>query len=220
MFPNARVMSPNDGSHEGILDEVRLYCQYCDTPVTELFVCTGCCVFGDAENIRLERFFGYIFCPTCLPKAAAEYAAFQDVQRREAWRCSLESQILNWRSRVTEAIGVSSTIGVAMGGAVVAAAGVAAGLAHGVVRGAATGSNMPHLALPSTNGEQASDAFLSLDGSLEAPNVRAGRLLNGSGEERARAPATERRLPRCQACWNPQVGRLRPSTLVQRRLYV
>ena len=62
--------------------------------------------------------------------AAAEYASFQDTQRREAWRRSLESQIINWRSRVIEAIGVSSTIGVAMGGAVVAVGGVAAGLAQ------------------------------------------------------------------------------------------
>ena len=55
---------------------------------------------------------------------------------------------------------MSSTIGVAVGGAVVAVAGVAAGLLHGVVRGAAAGSNVPQLALPSTNDEQASDAFL------------------------------------------------------------
>ena len=72
---------------------------------------------------------------------------------------------------------MSSTIGVAVGGAVVAVAGVAVGLAHGVVRGAAAGSNMPHLALPSTNDEQASNAFLSLDGSLEAPSGRAERLI-------------------------------------------
>ena len=91
----------------------------------------------------MEQFFEYLFCPTCLLQAAAEYASFQDAQRREAWRSSLESQIARWRSRVTEAIGVSSTIGVAMGGAVVAVAGVAAGLAHGIVRGAAADSNIP-----------------------------------------------------------------------------
>ena len=200
MVPYARVMSPNDGSHEGILDEVRLYCQSCEKLMTELYVCTGCGVYGLMQCLRLESFFDLLFCPTCFPKAAAEYASFQDVQRREAWRRSLETQIINWRSRVTEAIGVSSTIGVAMGGAVAAVAGVAAGLGHGVVRGAATGSNMRQLAVPSTNDEQASNAFLSLDGSSEAPSVRAWKLFEGSGEERARAPATERRPPRCQAC--------------------
>lgn len=162
------------------------------------------------QCFRLESFFDYLFCLICFPKAAAEYASFQDVQRREAWRRSLETQIVNLRSRVIEAIGVSSTIGVAVGGAVVAVAGVAAGLAHGVVRGAATGSNVPQLALPLTNDEQASDAFLSLDGSSKSRSVRAGGLLEGSGEERARAPAMGRRPPRCQACWNPQIGFLRP----------
>ena len=144
-------MSPNDGFHEGILDEAQLRCQACDTVVTCLFVCIGCGVYGHAQCLRLEQFFEYLFCPTCLPQAAAEYASFQDAQRREAWRSSLESHITRWRSRVTEAVGVSSTIGVAMSGAVVAVAGVAAGLAHGVVRGAAAGSNIRQLALPWTN---------------------------------------------------------------------
>ena len=178
--PYARVMSPNDGFHEGILDETQVRCQVCDTAVTCLFVCTGCGIYGHPQRLRLEHFFEYLFCPTCFHEAAAEYASFQDAQRREAWRSSLESQITRWRSRVTEAIGVSSTIGVAMGGAVVAVAGVAAGLAHGVVRGAAAGSNIPQLALPSTNDDQASTVYLSVDGSSEVPSAPAGRLLDGS----------------------------------------
>ena len=89
---------------------------------------------------------------------------------------------------------MSSAIGVAIGGAVVAVAGVAAGLAHGVVRGASAGSNMPQLALPSASDEQASTAYLSMDGTSEAPSVQVGKLRDGSGEERARAPTTERRF--------------------------
>ena len=126
----------------------------------ELFVCTGCGVYGHAECFLFKGFFDCSFCPTCFFKAAAESAFLQDAQRREAWRRSLKSQIINWRSRVTEALGVSSTIGVAMGGAVVAVAGVAE-LAHGAVRGAAASSSTPQLALPPTNDEQASNAFLS-----------------------------------------------------------
>ena len=150
--------------------------------MTCVFVCTGCWIFGHAQCFRLEPFLEHRFCGTCLPKAVARYASFQDVQSQEAWRRSLESQVRLWRSRITNAIGVSSTIGVAIGGAVVAVAGVAAGLAYGVVQGAATGSNMPQLALPSASDEQASTAFLSLDGTSEAPSVRVGRLRNGSGE--------------------------------------
>ena len=97
-----------------------------------------------------------------------------------------------------------------MGGAVVAVAGVAAGLAHGVVRGAPAGSNIPQLALPSTNDDQASTAYLSVDGSSEVPSASARRLHHGSGEERAKVPTTGRRPPQCHACWNPQLGNLRP----------
>ena len=63
---------------------------------------------------------------SCLPKAVAKYASFQDAQSQEAWRRSMESQVLHWRSKITNAIGVNATIGVAIGGAVVAVAGVAA----------------------------------------------------------------------------------------------
>ena len=56
-------------------------------------------------------------------------------KRREAWRRSLQNQVAGWKSRAIEAMGLSSTIGVAVGGAVVAVAGAAAGLAQGAVRG-------------------------------------------------------------------------------------
>ena len=112
------------------------YCQDCNTLVSCLYVCTGCGIYGHTQCLRLEKFFDYLFCPPCLQKAAAEFASFQDAQRRDAWRNSLEQQIIRWRSRVTEAIGMSFSVGVTMGGAMVAVAGVAAGLAHGVVRGA------------------------------------------------------------------------------------
>ena len=141
--PYARVMSPNDGFHESNFDETQLSCQVCDTAVTCLFVCIGCGAYGHTQCLHVETFFDYRFCLPCFFKAAAEYASFQDAQRREAWRNSLESQIIRWRSRVIEAVGVSSSIGVAMGGAVVPVAGIAAGLAHGMVRGATAGSNIP-----------------------------------------------------------------------------
>ena len=176
VMPYARVMSPNDGFHES------------------MFVCTGCGIYGHAQCLRPEPFLEHRFCDSCLPKAVAKYASFQDAQSQEAWRRSMESQVLHWRSRITNAIGVNSTIGVAIGGAVVAVAGVAAGLAHGVVRGASADSNMPQLALPSASDEQASTAYLSMDGTSEAPSVQVGRLRDGSGQERARAPTTERRF--------------------------
>ena len=81
---------------------------------------------------------------------------------------------------MTEAIRMSSTVGVAMGGAMVAVAGVAAGLAHGVVRGAAVGSNISQLALPGMNDDQASTAYLSAGDPSEVQSAHAGRLLDDS----------------------------------------
>ena len=69
---------------------------------------------------------------------------------------------------MTEVIGMSSTIGVAVGGALVAVAGVASGLAHGVVRGASVGSNVVQLALPAANEDQESTTYLSVGDSVEA----------------------------------------------------
>ena len=163
----ARVMSPNDhlalrsnDEYSGSFDVAQVYCQDCTTLVSCLYVCTGCGIYGHTQCLRLEQLFDYLFCPPCLLKAAAEFASFQDAQRRDAWRNSLAQQIIGWRSRVTEAVGMSSSIGVIIGGAMVAVAGVAAGLAHGVVRGASVGSNISQLALPGMNDDQVSTAYL------------------------------------------------------------
>ena len=150
LIPAARVMSPSNVLQEGTLVDVQTVCQFCHAFVRGPSVCTGCGIYGHAECLRLERFVDYYFCSTCIPQVAAEYASFQDAQRREAWRRSLAAQIAAWKSRTIEAIGLSATIGVAVGGAVFAAAGVAAGLAQGAVRGAAAASSGPQLALPST----------------------------------------------------------------------
>ena len=211
-----RVMRPNDhlavrpnDEYSGSFDVAQVYCQDCNTLVSCLYVCTGCGIFGHAQCLRLEKIFDYQFCLPCFFKAVAQYASFQDVQRRDAWRNSLAQQIIGWRSRVTEAVGMSSSIGVAMGGAMVAVAGVAAGLAHGVVRGAAVGSNIYQPAFPSLNDDQASTGYLSAGDPSEVPSAHAGRLFDESVEERSNVYTTRRRPPQCHACWNPQVGNVR-----------
>ena len=45
-----------------------------------------------------------------------QYAAFQDGVKREQWTRSLSDQIVTWRQRATEALGLSATVGVALGG--------------------------------------------------------------------------------------------------------
>ena len=82
----------------------------------------------------MEKFLDYDFCAQCIPGVTAEYAKFQDSQLRATWRRSLTEQVQGWQRRAIEAIGVSSTIGVAVGGAIATVAGAAAGLATGCGR--------------------------------------------------------------------------------------
>ena len=119
---------------------------------------------------------------------------------------------------MTEVIGMSSTIGVAVGGALVAVAGVASGLAHGVVRGASVGSNVVQLALPAANEDQESTTYLSVGDSVEAdrqvgrqPEGDSGRRTFNLLTDRPSEVATQRRGgPRCHVCWNPHLGNVRP----------
>lgn len=126
-------MNPNDG----ILSGVRATCQVCQQMTYEPTICANCGRFGHPTCLGREQFFDFFFCSRCILQVTAEYATFQDAQRRESWRNSLINQVISWRSRAIEAIGLTSTIGVAVGSAVATAAGAAAGLAQGAVRGAA-----------------------------------------------------------------------------------
>ena len=58
----------------------------------------------------------------------AEYAEFHNSQLRASWRQRLTGQVHSWQHRAIEAIGLSSTIGVAIGGTIATVAGAAAGL--------------------------------------------------------------------------------------------
>ena len=198
-------MSPNDGSREYV--NAMLSCQVCRGMVSCEFICMGCSAHGHIPCIRLEQFMGCWFCPLCLVTAVTEYTACQDEQRRQMWKGSLSMQVSTWRSRVTEAIGMSSTLGVAVGGAIIAVAGVASGLAHGIARGASIGSNVVQLALPATS----EDDFLSVGDSVEADRQGGRPSEEVRLATRSTTVATPRRGgPRCNMCWHPTVGTLRP----------
>ena len=205
----ARVMSPTGESREYV--NAVLPCQVCKGMVSCEFICIGCGLHGHPPCIRLEQFLDYLFCPSCMFKAMHEYTSFQDDQRRHLWKGRLSIQVFTWRSRVTEVIGMSSTIGVAVGGALVAVAGVASGLAHGVVRGASVGSNVVQLALRAANEDQESTTYLSVGDSVEADR-QVGRPPEGDRlTARPTKVATPRRGgPRCAVCWFPHVGNVRP----------
>lgn len=64
-----------------------------------------------------------------------EFASYEDSTRREQWRRSLSAQIASWKERVTQAMRLSATIGVTIGGVAVTATGAAVIMVQGVVRG-------------------------------------------------------------------------------------
>jgi len=137
-----RVMSPTQPM---TLEHIQAMCQLCSQHVFESGLCAMCGRYWHPVCLQLEVFLDVTFCRQCIPTVLSEYASFQDAKRRDAWRRSLSAQVSDWKSRAVEAIGVSSTIGVAVGGAVAAVAGAAAGLAHGAVRGAVATASLPTL---------------------------------------------------------------------------
>ena len=55
--------------------------------------------------------------------------------QREEWARSLSQQLGTWRQRATEALGMSASMGVAIGGAAATATGAAYALVQGVAQG-------------------------------------------------------------------------------------
>ena len=177
----ARVMSPTTTLE---WTRVRGQCIVCQCLVQQPSICANCGNYGHQGCLGFERFLDHDFCARCMPEVTSEYAKFQDAQRREAWRRSLASQVQGWKQRAIEAIGVSSTIGVAVGGVIATAAGAAAGLAQGAVAGAAASrsASAPPASLP------------------DAP----------SSATPSSSTAARPQNPKCLLCWKPQLARFRP----------
>ena len=134
-------------ANEGVLVGWDTLCCRCTHPVLDPVLCAQCGAVGHPVCLNLEYFQGYPFCGGCLGSVIQEYAAFQDALRREQWTRSLSGQIATWRSRAIEALGVSSTVGIAIGGVAMTATGAAVSLVKGVMTGAATTSGPTSAAL-------------------------------------------------------------------------
>ena len=63
----------------------------------------------DFPQSVVEYFQGYPFCGTCMTGVIQEFAEYQNGLSREQWRRSLAGQLAAWRSRATEALGLSAT---------------------------------------------------------------------------------------------------------------
>ena len=129
-----RVMSPRQ--NEGLLIGLAGTCHRCGDPVHEPIMCTQCGAFGHTVCLGIERFQGYPFCSGCLSGVIRQFAEFQDAVKREQWTRSLHEQITSWRQRAITAMGVSTAVGVTLGGIAATTTGAALAMVKGVVHGA------------------------------------------------------------------------------------
>ena len=137
-----RVMSPSDArpsTNLGLILGFHGECPQCRLPGTEPVTCSACGAYGHATCIRAEICEGLPFCSQCLRDTILDFSVREDRRRREAWREYYFQQLHAWKQRALEAVGISSTVGLALGGTAAVAAGAAMGLAKGAVA-AATGA--------------------------------------------------------------------------------
>ena len=151
-----RVMSPTDPTNrfleanQSVLLGMQCCCRVCEKMTPDPSLCASCGIYGHAICIGVELFQGYAFCHRCYGMATAQYASMNDAHLQQEWHLFLSRQVISWRESARNAIGTSTSIGIAVGGAAATAAGAALAVAHGIVQGvssAASGSGV-HAALP------------------------------------------------------------------------
>ena len=141
-----RVMSPKQPNNN-ILMGITCSCQVCQIGVSEPVVCTSCGISGHVVCIGAKPFQNYMFCERCMPQAIAQWSAYEDMRKRQEWDISFRNQLASWKSKAVEALGVSTTVGIAIGGAAATAVGAAVAATHGIVQGISQASTpLPALA--------------------------------------------------------------------------
>ena len=68
----------------------------------------------------------------------ARFAAMRDAEQKLEWHMSAQHDLQKWKHQARETIGLSASIGLAVGGAAATAAGAAVAAARGLVQGAQT----------------------------------------------------------------------------------
>ena len=134
IIANTRVMSPTPNS--GLLQGLQCLCPMCSSMTSEPTVCAYCGIYGHAICLGLQHFESYTFCAQCMRKVTQQFAEIQDANQKLDWHVRSSDQLQKWKTRAREAIGMSTSIGQAVGGAAATAAGAAVAAAQGFVNGA------------------------------------------------------------------------------------
>ena len=136
--PDTWVMRPTSTSMQSVefLTSIRGFqcqCRKCGALATDPVTCSQCGSYGHSECLGLELFQGFPFCAECLCGVIAGYAEHRNRQMRAQWRLSYVEQLATWKTRATNALGLSTAMGTAVGGAAVTVAEAAVGFASGAV---------------------------------------------------------------------------------------
>ena len=122
-------------------------------------VCAGCGVYGHAVCLCVERLQDYLFCSQCMVFAQQQYQAMINEQQIVERRRGVVGQLEVWKGRAMEAVQVSTSIGIAVGGTAATVAGAAVAAASGIARGAQSvitaGRNVPLPPIPDSSAVEA-----------------------------------------------------------------
>ena len=114
---------------------VTVTCQVCTASAFGPALCARCGKYGHPHCLRMVLFHDYAFCGDCYPQVKQDYNLYLEAQNADLWKQSTSTMLATWKQRAMAAIGLSTTAGVVVGGAVASMAGGAAGLVSGVVQG-------------------------------------------------------------------------------------
>ena len=110
-------------------------CPRCNVFVEDPVICSGCGVYGHPRCIGAELFENLPFCGDCFTNMVSDFAKRRDAENREMWRQAQAQQLVVWKSRAINILGLSSQVGNAIGAATASIAGSAFEIAKGVTTG-------------------------------------------------------------------------------------
>ena len=99
------------------------------------------------DCLQAQNFQGLPFCTHCLRQIILDYGAREDQRRREEWKAYHIQLLHTWKERAMNAVGLTSAVGVVIGGTMAVVAGAAAVFARGAVVAAVCGRSSSQAAL-------------------------------------------------------------------------
>jgi hypothetical protein len=137
MSPNIQTNLVTYDANQHLLLGLQGICPICNVTTQDPALCANCGAFGHPVCIGIELFQNHYFCHSCFSQMVHQYALIDDIRRRREWEQMLSQQLINLRERARNALGVSTSIGIAVGGVAATAAGAAIAVVQGLVQGAA-----------------------------------------------------------------------------------